>query len=190
MVQQIISPETFSLSFKTFFSFAWHKKFRFSSLGNLRFLIFINKITFFFKFRRDIYWENTWDYIYMRRGHGVYWTSYEMGSLSRRGQAICNWVYLLLSCKAAIVNFIKAEFLRNTNLFQITIPPARIPFCFTFIEASESMPSKILYLYDLRNMDFHFFSGTRKTKLKARSFIFQDIPLLKWACLLKYNVSS
>lgn len=105
-------------------------------------------------------------------------------------QLICNWVYLLLSCKAAIVNFIKAEFLRNTNLFQITIPPSRIPFYFTFIEASESMPSKILYLYDLRNMDFHFFSGTRKTELKARSFIFQDIPLLKWAGLLKYNVSS
>lgn len=58
MVQQIISPETFSLSFKTFFSFAWHKKFRFSSLGNLRFLIFINKITFFFN-SRETFIERT-----------------------------------------------------------------------------------------------------------------------------------
>lgn len=128
----------------------------------------------------------------MRRVHGVYWASYEMGSLLRRGQAICNWVYLLylLFCKAAIVNFIKVEFLRNTIYFIIQSHLLKFPSILLLLRHL-TLTSKMFCLYDLRNVDFHFFSGTRKTELKARSFIYYlRYPFIKMGvCLLKYNLS-
>lgn len=138
---------------------------------------------FFFEFKDDIYWQNTWDYIYMRRVL-VYWTIKLWNAVTfKEGPGNLQLGVFALSFvfyKAAIVDFIKAEFLRNINLFYKTIPPFRIPFHLTFIESSQSMTSKMLYLYDLRNIDFYFFLGIRSFT-KSKIIYFLRHPSLKWA---------
>lgn len=89
------TADNFSWNFFLLFSFSWHKNFRFSSLGKFWVLVFINKITFYIQ-GNHLLRENTWDYIHMRRVHAVYWTiKLWNGVTFRRGQAICNWAYLL-----------------------------------------------------------------------------------------------